>query len=90
MENFIIKIGTDYMNIEEKYILLNESYRKMSDLMNNMEKEKNEKLNLCNQKKIVELDLDEYVSKILSEKPDIIKNNSYINDIYLKIKQNSS
>ena len=45
-----------------------------------------EDLGLCSNPKITELSADDFVSKRLASKPDIIKNNDFVNNIYAKIK----
>jgi hypothetical protein len=44
-----------------------------------------EYLHLCPKPDIEELDVEAYVYKQLSEKPDIIKNNDFMDKIYQKI-----
>jgi hypothetical protein len=41
-----------------------------------------EVLHLCASPKIVELSAEEYVQKQLNSKPDLIKNNTFIDDLY--------
>ena len=45
-----------------------------------------EQMGVCSDVTIKELDVNAYVQKRLSEKPDIIKNNDFIDNIYKKIK----
>ena len=44
-----------------------------------------EYLHLCPKPDIKDLDVDAYIFRVLSEKPDIIKSNDYIDKIYEKI-----
>jgi len=43
-------------------------------------------LHLCSSPHINELNADDYASKKISEKPDLIKNNDSIDNLYKKIK----
>lgn len=45
-----------------------------------------EYLHLCDTPEITELDVNDYVARILSDKPDSIKNNDYVDSLYDRIK----
>ena len=47
----------------------------------------NEELGWCKDPEIKVLKADDYVKKRLGEKPELIKNNTYLNDVYAKIKE---
>lgn len=49
-----------------------------------------ELLHLCSTPKIQELNADDYVKERLASKPDFLKSNSYVNDIYKKISQSTT
>ena len=49
-----------------------------------------EYLHLCPKPDIKELDIEAYVFKVLSEKPDIIKDNNFVDEIYEKIANDKS
>jgi hypothetical protein len=46
-----------------------------------------EVLHLCKSPEIKELSSDQYVKQRIDSKPDIIKNNTFVDDIYKKIKE---
>ena len=50
----------------------------------------NELLHLCSKPVIRELSADDFVKKRLQSKPEIIKNNDYVNQIYAKIAKSSA
>ena len=45
---------------------------------------------MCPKPDIKELDIEAYVFKVLSEKPDIIKDNNFVDEIYEKIANDKS
>ena len=49
-----------------------------------------EYLNLCDTPNITQLDVNEYVTRVLSDKPESIKNNDFVDSLYDKIKNDKN